>query len=79
MYTIYATQYCSWCQRAKGLLNQHGIEYNEVNVTEDRALQKEMIQRSGRQTVPQIFLGEEHIGGYDDLVRYLQQGNPAAA
>ena len=79
MNKIYSTQYCPWCQRAKGLLDKYGIEYTEVDVTEDRALQKEMIERTGRQTVPQIFFDDEHIGGYDDLAKYLQQNNQAAA
>jgi len=55
----------------KAILDQRGIEYREVDVTEDQALQKEMIQRTGRQSVPQIFLDDEHIGGYDDLVEYF--------
>ena len=79
MNKIYSTQYCPWCQRAKGLLDKHSIEYTEVDVTEDRALQKEMIERAGRQTVPQIFFDGEHIGGYDDLAKYLQQNNQDAA
>jgi GrxC family glutaredoxin len=79
MNIIYSTQYCPWCQRAKGLLDQQGIEYTEVDVTEDRALQKEMIERTGRQSVPQIFFGTEHIGGYDDLVKYLQENSEVAA
>ena len=73
MNRVYSTQYCPWCQRAKGLLNQRGIEFEEIDVTEDRELQKEMIEQSGRQTVPQIFFGDEHIGGYDDLVVYLKK------
>ena len=73
MNRVYSTQYCPWCQRAKGLLNQRGIEFEEIDVTEDRELQKEMIEQSGRQTVPQIFFGDEHIGGYDDLVEYLKK------
>jgi GrxC family glutaredoxin len=79
MNKVYSTQYCPWCQRAKALLKQRGIEYTEVDVTEDRALQKEMIDRTGRQTVPQIFFGEEHIGGFDDLVKYLQEHGKTAA
>lgn len=79
MNIVYSTQYCPWCQRAKVLLDKHGIAYTEVDVTEDRELQKEMIERSGRQTVPQIFFGDEHIGGFDDLVQYLQTENKDAA
>jgi GrxC family glutaredoxin len=71
MNTIYTTQYCGWCKRAKVALDQRGIEYREVDVTEDRELQKEMTRRTGRQSVPQIFLDDEHIGGYDDLIRYF--------
>ena len=79
MNKIYTTQTCPWCQRAKLLLDKQGVEYTEVDVTTDRALQKEMIERSGRQTVPQIFFDEQHIGGYDDLVAYfnLQQAGAA--
>jgi GrxC family glutaredoxin len=79
MNKVYSTQYCPWCQRAKALLNQHDIEYTEVDVTQDRALQKEMIERSGRQSVPQIFFDGEHIGGFDDLVKYLEANNQDAA
>jgi GrxC family glutaredoxin len=79
MNIVYSTQYCPWCQRAKGLLDKNGIEYTEVDVTEDRALQTQMIERSGRKTVPQIFFGDEHIGGFDDLVKYLQVDNKDAA
>jgi GrxC family glutaredoxin len=79
MNKIYTTQTCPWCQRAKVQLDQAGIAYTEVDVTTDRALQVEMIQRSGRQSVPQIFFAEEHIGGYDDLVKYLQDNRKDAA
>jgi GrxC family glutaredoxin len=71
MNTIYTTQYCGWCKRANAVLDQRGIAYREVDVTEDRELQKEMVQRTGRQSVPQIFLDDEHIGGYDDLISYF--------
>lgn len=72
MHTIYSTDTCPWCQRAKVLLDKRGIEYQEIDITTDRALQTEMTQRSGRQSVPQIFFADKHIGGYDDLVKYLQ-------
>lgn len=73
MNTIYTTQTCPWCLRAKVLLDKQGIDYREIDVTTDRALQTEMIERTGRQTVPQIFLNEEHIGGFDDLVSYFAE------
>jgi len=73
MNVIYTTQTCGWCQRAKVVLDQRGIEYREIDVTQDRALQQEMVQRSGRQTVPQVFFADEHIGGYDELVSHLAE------
>jgi len=71
MNKIYTTQTCPWCQRAKVLLDKEGIAYTEIDVSTDRALQIEMMQLSGRQSVPQIFFGDKHIGGYDDLVEHL--------
>ena len=71
MNEIYTTQTCPWCHRAKATLDQHGIEYREIDVTTDRDLQLEMIKRSERQSVPQIFLNGEHIGGFDELVEHL--------
>ena len=50
-----------------GLLSKKGLAFNEINVDEDAKLREEMIARSGRRTVPQIFIGEKHIGGCDDL------------
>lgn len=73
MNRIYTTPTCPWCHRAKTVLEQRGIEYSEIDVTRDRALQEEMIERTGRQTVPQIFFGDEHIGGFDDLVSHLAE------
>ena len=79
MNAIYTTQTCPWCQRAKVALDKRGIEYSEIDVTTDRALQIEMIKRSERQSVPQIFLEGEHIGGFDDLVKRLSEQDAAAA
>ena len=79
MNKIYTTQTCPWCQRAKVLLDKEGIAFEEVDVTTDVALQQEMIEKSGRQSVPQIFFGETHIGGYDDLVSYLEKQRSNAA
>ena len=79
MNKIYTTQTCPWCQRAKVLMDKEGIPFEEVDVTTDRELQVEMIQKSGRQTVPQIFFGAEHIGGYDDLVAYVEAQRIGAA
>lgn len=68
MFTIYTTDYCPYCDRAKDLLSQLGYSYQEINVQHDPKLREEMMAKShGRRTVPQIFIGEHHIGGCDDL------------
>jgi glutaredoxin 3 len=65
---MYVTGWCPYCQRAKALLAGKGLVFREINVDEDERLRSEMIARSGRRTVPQIFIGETHVGGCDDLV-----------
>ncbi len=64
---IYTKEWCPYCAKAKALLRAKGLSYEEIDVTSDEALQQEMVRRSGRRTVPQIFLEGEPIGGYDDL------------
>jgi len=64
---IYTKNYCPYCMRAKHLLTSKGIEFDEIDVTDDVELQKEMIARSDRRTVPQVFIDGLHIGGSDDL------------
>jgi glutaredoxin 3 len=65
---IYTTRYCPYCTSAKGLLKRKGIDFKEIDVSADRELRQQMIQRAnGRMTVPQIFIGEVHVGGSDDL------------
>jgi len=66
--TVYTKMFCPYCERALALLAQKGVEVNEIKAGFDAARKAEMIQRSGgRQTFPQIFIGEKHIGGCDDL------------
>lgn len=65
--TLYTTQYCGFCHAAKRLLTQKGVEYTEIDVGNDPALRQEMMQKSGRHTVPQIWIGAAHVGGCDDL------------
>ena len=84
--TIYTKDYCPYCRRAKALLDRKGIAYHEIDVTYDESLQAEMMDRSRRRTVPQIFVGEQHIGGSDDLIALDRSGEfdrlfgtPAAA
>ena len=68
---IYTSAHCPYCERAKQLLQRKGIVYTEIRVDLDDAERENMINRSGRRTVPQIFFGEQHIGGCDDLHAYF--------
>lgn len=65
--TIYTTPWCGYCARAKALLARKGAAYTEIDIEAARGLREEMIARSGRRTVPQVFIGERHVGGSDDL------------
>lgn len=64
---VYASRYCGWCTRALVLLENKGVCPEIINIDLDRAARSEMEDRSGRRTVPQIFIGDRHIGGYDHL------------
>lgn len=64
---MYSTRFCPYCIRARMLLKQKGVEYEDIGVGNDPALWDEMSRLSGRNTVPQIFIGDHHVGGYDDL------------
>ena len=72
--TIYTTVSCPYCVQAKRLLTHKGVAYTEIDVTMDAALRQTMIQASGRRTVPQIFIGELSIGGFDELYELDQSG-----
>jgi len=64
---MYATGWCPYCERARQLLQRKRVEFTEIDIDKDPALREEMMQRSGRRTVPQIFVGDVHVGGCDDL------------
>jgi glutaredoxin 3 len=64
---IYSTTYCPYCVRAKALFDKKGLTYEEILVDQDDAMKDIMIERSGRRTVPQIFINDTHVGGCDDL------------
>ncbi len=64
---IYTRATCNYCLRAKELLKQKHQHFNEIKIDEEPQKREEMIQRSGRTTVPQIFINDKHIGGCDDL------------
>ncbi len=72
--TIYTTQFCPYCVRAKYMMDKKNIPYTEVSVDGDVSLRREMMARSGRHTVPQIWIGDEHIGGCDDLMLLERTG-----
>jgi glutaredoxin 3 len=65
---IYATGICGYCARARMLLDKKGVSYKEIRVDQQPELWSEMTQRSGRNTVPQIFIDDHHVGGFDDLI-----------
>jgi glutaredoxin 3 len=71
---IYSTLFCPYCTRAKMLLEQKGMEYNEIRVDIETERRKEMMELSGRTSVPQIFIDDDHIGGCDDLYHLEAQG-----
>lgn len=72
---MYTTQVCPFCVRAKMLLKQRGVEQiDEIRVDLDPAARETMMAQTGRRTVPQIFIGDTHVGGCDDLVALDQRG-----
>jgi glutaredoxin 3 len=73
--TIYTTRSCGYCRMAKALLARKGADFQEVDVTFDGALRAEMIAKTGgRTTVPQIWIGERHVGGCDELYQLDDAG-----
>ena len=73
--TMYTTEVCPYCLRAKALLKARGVtEIDEIRIDRDPTARTAMIERTGRRTVPQIFIGGTHIGGCDDLIDLDQRG-----
>ena len=73
--TIYTRQFCGYCTAAKRLLRDRGISFVEIDATSSPEKRKEMIERSGRFTFPQIFIGSHHVGGCDDLYALTARGD----
>ncbi len=71
---VYSKEWCPYCAKAKSLLKSKNIDYKEIDVTSDIKCEEEMIQRSQRRTVPQIFINDESVGGYDDLAHLNATG-----
>ena len=64
---MYVTQWCPYCAMAKRLLTEKGQEWTEIDVERGSGRRAEMMERSGSRTVPQIFVGDRHVGGFDEL------------
>ena len=71
---IYTTPWCGYCAAAKELLRSKGVEFEDINVDTDAALRQEMMDKSNGRTVPQIFINNEPVGGYTDIVALEEQG-----
>ena len=72
--TIYSSDYCPYCMRAKQLLRNKGVDFHEICVDGEPKLRAEMTQKTGRTSVPQIWIGETHVGGCDDLYALERAG-----
>ena len=75
---VYSGNLCPYCTAAKRLLDSKGVQYEEINVDTDPAMRSEMEQLSQRTSVPQIFIGDTHVGGFDDLAELNREGKLAA-
>jgi glutaredoxin 3 len=64
---VYSTRICPYCRMAEAFLARKGVQFERILVDDDPRRRKEMIERSGRRTVPQIFIGDTHVGGYREL------------
>lgn len=73
--TMYCTAVCPYCIRAEALLRQRGVaDIHKIHIDRDPAQRAVMMERTGRRTVPQIYIGERHVGGYDDLAALDRAG-----
>lgn len=71
---IYTTQTCPYCHAAKSLLSAKGVQFEEIDAYDPSTRSKMMERAHGRRTVPQIFIGETHVGGYDDMAAMERAG-----
>jgi glutaredoxin 3 len=72
--TIYTTNWCPYCWRAKSLLEKKGVPFTEIDVTGDDDKRAWLVEATGRKTVPQIFIAEKPVGGFDDLAVLAKSG-----
>ncbi len=71
---MYSTRFCPYCVRARMLLESKNVDFTDIGVDARPDLRREMMHKSGRHTVPQIWIGDTHVGGYDDLARLERAG-----
>jgi glutaredoxin 3 len=71
---IYTTPWCPYCHAAKSLLSEKGVAFTEVDASDDAARSAMINRANGRRTVPQIFIGKTHVGGYDDMAALDRRG-----
>jgi glutaredoxin 3 len=74
---IYSSANCAYCLAAKNFLKQKGLDYTEIRIDTDPAEREKMMARAQRRTVPQIFIDDHHVGGFDDLTRADRDGSLA--
>ncbi|MFK7815977.1 MAG: glutaredoxin 3 [Gammaproteobacteria bacterium] len=72
--TIYTGHRCAYCNAAKKMLDSKNVSYHEINIHEDASKAEEMVKRTNRRTVPQIFIGNTHVGGFDDMAELNTEG-----
>ena len=72
--TMYSTRFCPYCMRARMLLDSKNVSYQDIAVDAEPQLRRQMMELSGRSSVPQIWIGEAHVGGYDELAALERQG-----
>ena len=71
---IYSTRICPYCMRAKNFFEKKNIPFDEIRIDQDPAQMQKMMEMSKRQSVPQIFIGDYHVGGFDDLIEHDMDG-----
>lgn len=71
-FTLYSSDDCAYCRKAKGLLDRKGLRYRSVDLTLDEAGREELVRRTGRMSFPQVFVDSRQIGGYDELELFIR-------
>ena len=71
---MYTTGICPYCQMARRLFSEKGVKYTEIRVDQNPAKRSEMMEKSGQRTVPQIWIGDKHVGGFDDAYALQRKG-----